>query len=168
MARFERSAAAPKKEMERLAARIEQLKAQVTNPYAFTKALGETLVQQVEARFNGSKESPAEIKWSPWSERYAKTRKGGDSLLIDNSTHEAGKEHLKDSFKPQIQANAVTVSTEVPYAMFLHRGTKHMPARPFIGLSRQNLDELEGVMRDVLAGMVQPTQKKPGLKKRKR
>jgi phage gpG-like protein len=160
MAKFERSEAAPKKEMERLAARIEQLKNQVTNPYAFTKALGETIVKQTEARFNATKASPAEIKWAPWSERYAKTRKGGDSLLVDISTHESGTEHLKDSFKPQIEAYAVTVSTEVPYAMFLHRGTKHMPARPFVGLSRKNLAELEGVMQDVLNGMIQPKPKR--------
>lgn len=165
MAAFERSEAAPKKAMAQLARQIEQIKQQVTNPYAFTKALGETLVIQTQLRFLETKQSPAKKSWAPWSAKYAKTRKGGDSLLIDNSSHKGSDEHLWQSFKPTIEANAVTVSTDKKYAMPLHRGTSKMPARPFIGMSRDDLAELEQVLQDVLEAMIE---KKPAKKRGKR
>lgn len=148
MTLFERSERAPAKEIERLARRLRQLSAEVANPYAFTKVLGALLVSQTVDRFI-TKTGPDETRWRPWSSAYAARRGAADSLLVDESTHDPSGPHLKDSFSAEISAGAVNVTTAVPYAAVNQR------TRPFIGLSRSNLSELEQAMQDVLARMVE-------------
>ena len=160
MAKFERSERAPKREMERLARQIRQLQAQVTAGIEFSRVVGEILVVQTERRFD-SKRGPDEQHWKPWSARYAATRKSGDSLLIDNSTHDARYPHLKDSIRWNATSEGVTVGSEgVPYARYVQR------AREYLGLSRKDLAELEAVLQNTLERMVEPS--KPRKKARRK
>lgn len=159
MARFERSERAPQREIERLANRIRQLQAQVSNPFAFSKAVGETLVAQTLERFD-TKKGPDEKAWQPWATSYAKTRRAGDSLLIDNSTHDPRYPHLKDSIKWNATADGVTVSSEgVPYSGFVQK------TRQYLGLSRSDVSELEATVLNVLGTMVEEPTPKPRRRK---
>ncbi len=108
------------------------------------EALSVGLVAQTESRFD-SKTAPDGTPWAPWSERYAKTRRGNHSLLIDSS-------RMITSIYGSHTRTTASVGSPVPYAAAHQKGNpnKNLPARPFLGTSPENLEELHDIGADYL------------------
>lgn len=108
----------------------------------------ENVIAEVESqtrrRIQSERRSPEGLPWAAWSERYGKTRHGGHSLL-------QGEGDLLDSIQSLVTDNAGMVGSNLVYAAVHHHGSRkgsgrRIPARPFLGLSPQNLDEVQGVV----------------------
>lgn len=125
--------------------------AELTHPDAFLSHLGPAIQAITEARFV-SKTSATGASWSPWSQSYAKSRKSGDSLLVDMSTHKSGP-HLKDSFEIVYEPHAVEVGTPVAYAETHQSGRGNIPARPFFGLGQADVPAIETALAAAFAEM---------------
>lgn len=96
--------------------------------------------EQVERRIFEEKTTPGGARWESWSPRYAKTRKGGNSLLY-------GTGALLQSITGQVlDDKQAVVSSNLPYAARQHFGGGGIPARPYMGLSQDNIDEINGVV----------------------
>lgn len=110
------------------------------------RVVGALVKEQTDRRFE-TKQGPDGKTWSPWDRNYAKTRKAGDSLLIDYSTHESGP-HLSDSIELQVTPTEIVVGTAVYY------GGPNQETRPFLGLSESNRGEIEMRIVQVMEGWV--------------
>ncbi len=102
------------------------------------------LVAQTESRF-ASKTAPDGTPWEPWSSGYAKTRQGNHSLLIDSS-------RMLTSIYASHTRTTASVGSPMVYAAAHQRGNpnKNLPARPFLGASPENLEELHDLGVDYL------------------
>lgn len=108
---------------------------------------GSVGVSQTKRRLTDEKRSPDGARWEPWSAGYAATRGGHHSLLI-------GRGNLRDSITYEEDAGSVFVGTNVAYARSHQFGRKGrdargrfttgrgLPARPFLGISRSDEDEM--------------------------
>lgn len=113
-------------------------------------ALGTELESQTRRRITEEKESPDGEVWQPltskWATRKAQTSSGG---LLEFQGH------LVDSIAWQIEGDSVAVGSEIVYAAIQHFGGAEVgrsghPAREYLGLSPENIDDLEAVVSDFL------------------
>lgn len=101
---------------------------------------------QTRRRISEEKTSPEGEAWPKWSTGYAKTRHGGHSLLQSEG-------HLLDSLTTAIgtSANEAYVGSNLIYAAIQNSGgTDNMapgpagiPAREYLGISDENLQDIE-------------------------
>jgi len=107
-------------------------------------AIGELVVGQIKERIDTDKRSPEGVAWPAWSDVYAATRKGSQSLLL-------GEGNLQGSIAAVRRGDAVAVGSGSEYAAIhqfggdTSRGHPPIPARPYLGLSpedRRAIDEL--------------------------
>lgn len=121
--------------------------------------IGALLESQTRDRIAHTKTDPLGKKWMPWSKGYAQTRSTGQSLL-----HSSGG--LLDSIHYQQTAHGVRVGSHRVYAALHQFGGKiapkrtkalvfkmkgktvfakqvRIPARPYLGLSDDNIKELK-------------------------
>lgn len=113
--------------------------------------LGAEVVSQTQRRIDSEKQSPDGEPWAPWSENYANTRKAGHSLLMADG-------HLSQDIHHQVIGDAVEIGSNLAYAAAHQFGLdmsvistgKHVqvPARPYLGLSEDNLSDLELLVDD--------------------
>lgn len=108
--------------------------------------VGATIKEQTDQRFQ-TKIGPDSRPWAAWSRGYAKTRKAGDSLLIDYSTHQGGP-HLSDSIEVRATRDAIVVGSAVEYA------GSNQETRPFLGLGARDVSEIEARLVAVFEGWV--------------
>ncbi len=100
---------------------------------------------QTKRRIQEEKTSAEGMPWAPWSEKYARTRRGSQSLL-----QAAG--HLLESIDHEVdEGESVVVGSNLIYAA-IHQfggdaiGRPWMVARPYLGLSDENEQELSAVV----------------------
>lgn len=109
---------------------------------AFLQQVGEDLKASTQERIRSTKISPDGTPFAPWamSTLRARQKDGTANLGILFRT---GKLH--DSIGFQVQRDHVEVGVEstVAYARYLQLGTLRMPARPFVGLSAQDLARIK-------------------------
>lgn len=101
--------------------------------------LGGELESQTKHRLSDeTKTGPDGAKWDDWSERYAKTRHEGHSLL-------QGEGHLHDSLQFAVRAAEVELGSNLIYAATHQFGRPDdgIPARPYLGISDGNRRDLE-------------------------
>ena len=101
---------------------------------------------QTRRRISDEKASPDGTPWAPWSDGYAATRHGGQSLL-------QAEGYLMDimTYSIGLGAHAAYVGSNMIYAAIQqHGGTAQMapgpaavPARPYLGISDENLGDIE-------------------------
>lgn len=93
---------------------------------------------QTRRRVQQDKVGPDGRPWDAWSTRYAATRGPGKSLL-------QGEGDLMDSLDSQVDDEAAEVGTNLVYGATHQFGDedRNIPARPYLGLSRDDLNELE-------------------------
>lgn len=104
-------------------------------------AVGAEVEDQVRARIGDEKESPDGQPWEPWSAAYAKTRQSNHSLLqnegdlLDDITYEAFTDH-------------VLVGSNLVYFGVMNFGNEaqNIPARPVLGFSDENVNDLQDVV----------------------
>lgn len=116
-------------------------------------ALGSEVETQTRRRISEEKTAPDGAPWAPWSDAYAATRHGGQSLLQSEG-------HLLDSMHYQvIGGDVVEVGSNLVYAAIHQFGGeevgRNIPARPYLGLSDENIDDLAALASDVVAGWLQ-------------
>ena len=137
------------RELDRLARRLSAL-SQVDQQDVL-EGIGAEVESQTKDRVRNEKTAPDGTPWKPWTGRYRATRHGGNSLLM-------GEGHLDDSIQYVLTGDEVSVGSNLIYAA-IHQfgGTSDMaagpaaiPARPFLGLSTDDRDDLVELMNDFL------------------
>lgn len=99
-------------------------------------AIGATLADSTRTRIIQGTIAP---DGTPWEKLKPATihAKGRDDILIHNS-------HLHKTIKYLVQGNTLEVGSPLTYSKYHQVGTKHIPARPFLGLSdddKRTIDE---------------------------
>ena len=114
---------------------------------ALMESVGEALRSGTIERFD-AEEAPQGKKWKP----SARAMAGGGKTLDKES-------HLKDSIDYATTSDKVMVGSNLPYARIHQLGGKtgkghkvDMPARPYLGVSEEDMDEVRETMADFLAG----------------
>lgn len=110
------------------------------------EVLGSELESQTRRRIAAEKTDPDGVPWAGWSEAYAEQRppKGGllelSGGLIDSIAYEVGQD-------------AVTVGSNLVYALTHQEGNSELgvPARPYLGVSDENIADLGELVREFLA-----------------
>jgi len=103
------------------------------------RVLGPVIESQTRRRIHDEKTAPDGTRWEPWSEDYAATRRGDQSLLMDRG-------HLHDSISHLVHGRALEAGSSLIYAGTHQDGTDHVPARPYLGVSRGNAREIDAVL----------------------
>lgn len=133
-------------DLSALAARAQQVAALADfDTGALLDAIGQEVAEQTRERLMYDKESPDGVPWLAWSDAYAETRHSGHSLLVSNG-------HLADSIQHVVAGNNVEVGSNLVYAAIHHFGGAEVgmpiPARPYLGISAQNEQDLTGLLND--------------------
>lgn len=129
----------------RIDRRLAELRNEVASAFpALLDAVGAEIASQTQRRIREERTGPDGEKWPPWSKRYAGERKGrgGDLLFRDG--------HLDDSIQHFVRhgSDEVVVGSTMVYAATHQFGApdRGIPARPFLGLSPANEDDLEAII----------------------
>lgn len=100
--------------------------------------IGGLLLSTTVQRITADKQGPQGEVWDPWSDRYAKKRHAGHSLL-------EGRGHLRDSIGNISSGLIASVSVHVQYGAIHQFGGKAgrdhsatIPARPYLGISDED------------------------------
>lgn len=104
----------------------------------FLDEIGATIETQTKVRIEEEKKSPAGEAWPKWSPRYAVTRHGGHKLLENEG-------HLYDDINHLVHGSEIEIGTDMVYGA-THQfgdGDRNIPARPYLGVSKDNEAELE-------------------------
>ena len=108
-------------------------------------SLGAELESQTRRRIEDERTDPEGNPWKEWSPRYALTRHANHNLLQNE-----GK--LVDSFNALAEDHQVQVGTILPYGAIHQFGGEavgmNIPARPYLGVSAENADDLLLVAED--------------------
>lgn len=133
------------RQVERLANRIGRLgKGNRAKLMESLAAEGET---QTRRRITDEKTTPDGEAWPAWSEHYARTRNGGQSLL-------QGDGDLVDSITSEADSDMARWGSPLVYAAIhnlggtpdMAPGPAAIPAREYLGLSDDNSDDMEGIV----------------------
>lgn len=120
---------------------------------------GALIEASTRERIATEKAGPDGAAWAPWSDAYAATRRGGQSLLVQGN-------HLLGSVQNYTDGWTVKVGSNLVYAAIhqfggviengFGRGIRiTMPARPYLGLSAADRQAVEALVSDTLAGVLQ-------------
>lgn len=124
------------------------------------EAVGAEVESQTRRRIHTEKRGPDGIEWPEWSESYAshqhgvfkahkphpgQLRKAGGHSLLELTGN------LLDSIQWEVRGDEVVVGSNMVYAPTHQYGTDDVPARPFLGLSKDNADDVEQVILDFIA-----------------
>lgn len=130
--------------------RLQERLRKLSNPEL--DELLESVAGEVESqsrrRIGEERRSPEGEAWEPWSERYAKKRKGGHQLLQSEG-------HLLDSIQYSVGVHSATVGSNLIYAAIHQHGGEGvgrpwLPARPYLGISQENQDDIVSVIDDFI------------------
>lgn len=112
------------------------------------QAIGGVLESSTIERFNVSKQAPDGSYWANLLPHTIakKVNKNGDDagILVE-------KGRLSDGINWYFDKNSVTIGTPETYGVYHQFGTKHMPARPFLGLSNEDKQDIYTMINDYLA-----------------
>ena len=125
--------------------RLEKRLAKLAHPdtRSLLDALGAEGESQTRRRLDEEKTGPDGKAWPEWSERYAATRRSGQSLLV------AGGD-LLDSIQHLVSGDTAEWGTNLIYGAIQQFGGEevgmNIPPRPYLGLSPENMADLEAVV----------------------
>ncbi|WP_299733996.1 phage virion morphogenesis protein [uncultured Endozoicomonas sp.] len=125
------------------------------NKRELLEGLGAELESQTRRRLSSEKTDPDGKAWEPltdkWKARKAEKSSGG---LLDYQGH------LIDSIAYQVQGNQVEVGSGLIYAAIHQHGGEPVgsaiPAREYLGISDDNADDLNAIVEDFIAGVMNP------------
>ncbi|MGL5956794.1 MAG: phage virion morphogenesis protein [Brevinema sp.] len=134
-----------KKSLETLANKIQGLN--MKDP-RIAHAMGGLLVRSTRQRIRDTKKSPKNKDWIPRSETtleiLRKTRRGdiGSLLMLSGQLYQSvGYSTARFMFNGEL-----SVYSNKEYAGYLQKGTKKMPARPFLGLSSDDYKNIRAML----------------------
>ena len=140
-------------QLARLERGLNQLAFALREPRPLLDALGAELVSQMQRRIADEKETPGGQAWEPWSEDYAETRHGGQSLL-------QGEGSLLDSLQHAVTGTRrAEAGSNLIYAALQHFGGEPgmpvgpaaVPAREWLGASREGEAALLAIVAEFAA-----------------
>lgn len=105
---------------------------EIEAPGTLKRRLGAILKAQTQRRIKSEKQAPDGARWSPWA---PSTSKKGHLLYKSGAFYKG--------IKASVTKQGVSITTDTPYGYLHDVGTSRMPARPWIGISRDNLREVE-------------------------
>lgn len=137
---------------ERTVKRLNRLLAGVANPRPALEAIGAVVESQTRRRIEDGGPSPDGTPWDAWSRGYAATRHGGQALL-------RGDGGLMDSIDWVADDDSVQIGSNLVYAAIhqfggeddMPAGPAGIPARPYLGLSDDDAEEVLDELNDYLA-----------------
>lgn len=133
-------------QVERMSKRLEAFHGKLKNPKGVAKGIGQLVEAQTKRRIQDEKTSPEGEPWAEWSESYAGSRQGHHSLLLFEG-------RLRDSVVGKVlNGSTVVVGASMIYAAVHQYGYKNTPARPYLGLSEDNADEIVELIIDWAGG----------------
>lgn len=132
--------------------RLTNLSKQMSDLKPVMSAVGGILESSTRLRISNQKKDASGQKWAALSEstlRAKRNKKGGvrGSLLVNRGM-------LMRSITHAASARSVIVGSNMAYARFHQEGTKNMPARPFLGLSKHDYEDVADLLDDWLNGLI--------------
>lgn len=114
---------------------------------ALLNDLAGVVESQVRTRISDEKAAPDGTPWPEWSESYAKTRHGGQSLL-------EGGGDLLGSIQSEVDSDKALIGSPLVYFAIHNFGGEELdipiPARQSLGFNDDNMEELLEVTDDFL------------------
>lgn len=110
------------------------------------KAAGENEVEVTRQRIASEKVTPDGKPWAPWSiaTLRQRTREGTTGGGLLNKTGA-----LINSIGYKLTQATLTVFSSATYAKYLQLGTNKMPARPFIGWSKDGVNKVRELLKEL-------------------
>ncbi|WP_111745612.1 phage virion morphogenesis protein [Salinisphaera orenii] len=120
------------------------------SPRDLLEQLAGGVESQTRERIADTKQAPDGTPWPAWSPAYRTSRHSGQSLL-------QGEGDLLDSITGQVRGETAEVGSNLVYAATQQFGDKArgIRARPYLGLSRDNIDALEALTEHWAEGVLQ-------------
>lgn len=97
--------------------------------------IGRYAAFRMQELIRSKKMTPDGKRWAPWSPRYARTRKPGQSLLLATGTL------LRSIDFAVLRPSAVNIGTDVPYAGHVN------DKREFVGITELGLRKIEEILQ---------------------
>lgn len=124
-------------------AALRRLQAAGANMEPVFQTIGERLLINTRARF-GKQISPEGVAWAPLSPAYrAAKKKNPDKILT-------ARGYLHDTLRYQASASGVEFGTDRIYGATHQFGRGNIPARPFLGLSEGDRQDILAIVSDHL------------------
>ena len=110
-----------------------------------TRKMANVLREDAEDAFEDER-SPKGEKWQDLDPAYKKSRyaKGYDGKIL----HRTGL--LMASLNVDYGDNFAAVGVSESYGIYHQLGTKKMPARPFLGISEEGIDEIKDILKNAI------------------
>ena len=127
------------KEIEALAKKLNRYALTSAQETALLKSLGVEIEAQISERIESTKRDP---QGKTWADIADKTRRYLLKHFPSARPPLWRTGELLDTIDSQVSGGVLLTGATKEYAGFLQEGTKRMPARPFIGLSAQDIADL--------------------------
>ncbi len=128
--------------------RLEEYRRKVGDFKSPLTDIGLYLERTTKRRFD-TETDPNGVPWKPLSISTLSRKKKGLNILTDGGL-------LKASVEVRVSSDSVTILSPMEYAIYHQTGTKNkdksprMPARPFIGASTKDIQNILGILSDYL------------------
>ena len=127
------------KELETLTKKLKGYALTPTQENNLLKSLGVEIETQISERIESTKRDP---EGKTWADIADKTRRYLLKHFPSARPPLWRTGELLDTIESQVSGGVLLTGATKEYAGFLQDGTKRMPARPFIGLSAQDIADL--------------------------
>lgn len=124
--------------------------AQVVDSREITRKVANVLLQEAEAAFDNEK-SPEGESWVKLNQDYKKRRY--DKGYTGNILQVTGD--LIKSLNIDYGDNFAVIGAGEPYGQYHQMGTSKMPARPFLGLGNDGVEEITAILNRELSKVAQ-------------
>lgn len=105
--------------------------------------IGGILESSTQKRFN-DKQAPSGVKWADLMPS-TQAKKGNNKILVQSGD-------LRDDITHHANATSTTVGTPKIYGVYHQFGTNDMKARPFLGLSDEDKEDIYDLINEHLTG----------------
>lgn len=139
---------------EKIGALLQGLRERAADSQGVLEPIGDLLLESTAVRFDVHA-GPDGTRWSPVSPQYAGRKAGGkatkrSSVSTQPSDTLVLSGDLRDGIAFQIEAGVLFVGTNRPYGATHQFGRGNIPARPFLGLSKEDEEAIIAILEDHL------------------
>jgi phage virion morphogenesis protein len=138
-------------EIESLAKKLNAYALSAAQRHGLLESIGDEIIEQTSDRLETGKRDPAGNTWKPWSDKYKKIveRKYPAASMLRREGY------LQQSLDREVNDYSVLVGATMEYAAAHQFGYKerNIPARPYLGLSSENIRDLEAAIDSFLGGL---------------
>ena len=144
------------REIKALRRRLNELARLDTEP--LMEAVAGEIEQHTTHRIRKTKTAPDGATWAPWSAAYAHRRESHHSLLEDTGD-------LSKTIAGTWGEQGAEIGSVLEYAPYHQTGTSRggrdaIPARPYLGISPENENDITALVDEFLAGAMRNAAKK--------